>query len=264
MLKYIFLVVFFLEVFASCKKETVQNVNKIVVSSLSTADYDAHFNEYYPHTNGDFNIWTECYVYFRPQLTHSIDLTVSGAFYNNATDSIPTNGGMVMVDTLHVPIIRQSYYFYKSDYDSNFYGKNITINVTPPIGQAPPFTAPIYMPKKIFAYMGRAALSEGNYVNNQSDTLYWNADPSNTNGVDIDAPIATNYNGQVVVGTKYIKRVPDNGMYVIPKSFYAAFAPGTVVTFIVGRRTYSLVTYNQYKYLLGAYCYTPIFSWEVP
>jgi len=135
----------------------------------------------------------------------------------------------------------------------------------PPPGQAPQFSA--NMPKVVYA---RAGADIKNIQQPTSDTLFWNADAANVNGIELKAtydpsryinkPVLSIYPVPVI---KTLIGIADNGSYIIPKSFLSLFPPGAFIDISLSRETYVLISYNQFKYIVHAYSYTFILDENV-
>ena len=205
--------------FISCKKEDVNNTNKVVVTQLSENDFYSNYAAV--PNNGNFNIWVQGLISLNAQgsVLHNNSFLIHGSFYDSRDSILP--GGAVSIDSFHFPA-GASYSLQQSGVDTGFFGRNITAVLVPPPGQAPQFSANIYMPKVIYA---RAGADIKNIQQPTSDTLFWNADAANVNGIELKAtydpsryinkPVLSSYPVPVI---KTVTAIADNGSYIIPKS----------------------------------------------
>lgn len=265
MYKSLFLMFSALALFSSCKKDALNNPNQIVITQLTNDEYSGNYSK--TIMNGSFNLWVQGTVSLNSQglVNYNNYLSLRGYFYN-IPDTV-TTGGAVTIDTIHL-LQNSTYSAEEQNIDSGFFGRNISFNITPPINQTPQFTASVYLPKVMYAQLGSLT---SNIANPTGDTLFWNADLNDMDGILIDANyIPTQYinNG---ISTKYpnaieklINAVPDNGSYILPNSFWAAFPSGAYIQIGLSRQHYCLVTYNQYKYLIQTYSNTFIIDAKVP
>ena len=142
-----------------------------------------------------------------------------GNFFNKNDSS--TLGGEFIVDTFSfqgntVNSLQQTGII------TNFFGRNVADNLHPPVGQEPLFSANIYLPKTIFA---QARSANENIMQPSGDTLFWNKDVNNIQGILITATYyPTRYINQSLIGSypvtisKTITGIPDNGSYIIPSN----------------------------------------------
>ena len=87
--------------FISCKKEDVNNTNKVVVTQLSENDF---YSNYVSVPNsGNFNIWVQGLTSLNAQgsVLHNNSFSIQGLFYDSKDSVVP--GGAVSIDTFHFP-----------------------------------------------------------------------------------------------------------------------------------------------------------------
>lgn len=265
MRKYLFLLLSICAVIISCKKHVDIASDKIVTTPLSEADFNANYLS--AHNNGNFNIWVQGLTSLNAQgnPVHNNSFLINGMFYDKY-DSI-IMGGVVNIDTFSFHAAN-TYLIQKPLADSSFFGRNIAVNLTPPNGQAPKFSTNIYLPKIVYAQLGSAT---ANILQPVSDTIFWNADGNNINGIDVTISYdPSSYNNKNILGyfpspvTKTIASVRDNGVFVIPQDVTTLFPVGAFLNISLSRGAAVLISYNEFKYTVHTYSYAFISNAKFP
>lgn len=265
MKKYLLLLFASSMAFFSCKKDVVNNTDKFVEIPLSEIDYNADYLN--APKNGAFEIWVQGLnsLDVFGKAVHHNNLLIHGSFYDQH-DSVAKGGG-VNIDTFSFQG-NDLYNLQETGTDSGFFGRNITVHLTPPGNQAPQFSTNIYFPGIIYARLGSA---EANIMQPFGDTIFWDADGNNVNGVDITIsydPAA--YNNRTVLGyfpfpvSKTIVSVKDNGSFVIPQNVISLFPPGAYLNISISRGAAVLISYNEFKYTVHTYSYAIISDAKFP
>ncbi|MEO8854485.1 MAG: hypothetical protein ABI359_11950 [Ginsengibacter sp.] len=243
----------------SCKKDPVNNTNKIITTELSDNVYDSLYVS--KPTNGELYVFGQGSYSLNAQgfANKYNSLQIHGSFYDQANNIIP--GGNVTIDTFHFTGALSYGTQIDNTVGNSFFGRNIQVMLTPPAGQAPQFSAQVYLPLNLFAQIGSSDL---NIFHPTGDTLFWNADPANKNGMIISLDYDPNqYLNNNLSSPNYITKtiagIADNGSYVIPANILSMFPPGGFINVKVTRDANTLVSYNQYSYI-----YTVVFNLKVP
>lgn len=263
-MKNLLMLIIVLLSFSSCKKDPVDNTNKIVTTTLSDEAYGAQYAG--THTNGDFYVSGQGILSLNAQgiAVKYNYLLIHGSFYNQMDSTVP--GGEVSIDTFHFSGDSSYNVPGYNTIDNSFFGRNIELMLTPPSGQAPQFTAQLYLPENLFAQVGSSA---ANILKPAGDTLFWNADPANKNGMIIsfdyypDMYLNNSINSPNFI-TKTIAGIPDNGSYIIPANILSLFPSGGYIDIKLTRDASTLVSYNQFKYILHSLTSTIVFNFKVP
>ncbi|MEO8821687.1 MAG: hypothetical protein ABI267_09635 [Ginsengibacter sp.] len=265
MKRTLLIVIATLLILSSCKKEPVViNTDKIVVTQLRDEVYGPQYAS--KHTNGDFYVFGECAYSLNMQglADKHNSLLLSGSFYNQQDSVVP--GGNVSIDTFHFSA-GSSYEMQEiNSVDNSFFGRDITVMLAPPAGQAPQFTAPLYLPKTLFAQVGS---SDRNIFKPSGDTLFWNADDANKNGLIISFDFdPDNYLNNRTLSynpiSKTIAGIADIGIYIIPSNVLSLFPSGGYINIRLKRDATSLVSYKEFKYILHSSVSTGVFSLKIP
>jgi len=248
----------------SCRKDPVDTTNKIVITELSDNVYDSLYVS--KPTNGELYVFGQGSYSLNAQgfANKYNSLQIHGSFYDQANNIIP--GGNVTIDTFHFAGALSYGTQIDNTVDNSFFGRNIQIMLNPPEGQAPQFSAQLYLPVNLFAQIGA---SEENIFYPTGDTLFWNTDPANRNGMVITLDYDPNqYLNNNLSSSNYITKtitgIADNGSYVIPSDILSLFPSGGFINVKVTRDANTLISYNQFKYILHSYIYTVVFNLKVP
>lgn len=261
-MKNLLILIIILLSFNSCKKDPVDNTKKIVTTQLSDEVYGSQYAG--KHIDGDFTIFGHGAYSLNAQVGADKfnSLLIHGAFYNQSDSIIP--GGDASIDSFHF-LSRSSYDLQDSTVENSFFGRNIEVMLTPPAGQAPQFTTQLYLPENLFAQVGSSA---ANIFKPAGDTLFWNADPANKNGMIISFDYYPNsYLNNSALSPNYITKtvggIADNGSYIIPASILSMFPSGGYIDITVTRDAILLVSFNQFKYILRSLISTVVFNLKV-
>lgn len=264
----------------SCKKnDTIPN--PLVTNNRSIPDMMMSYKALVQKdVDGDFVV--QSMTFNHEPISDLLSAQIGGSFFDKQGNTIP--GGIVSIGSNDLSVKNGFYGLDKNLSRDEFYGKKVTFKLHTPHAKKtsansstnavninnidisadnPDVTSTLYVPAAIY-------VNTTNHNPDPSNTITWNADPNNTNGVVIVAEYdpGLTLNG-LVAGTFPVPirnsiSVDDNGSTTLPTSFYSSFPPSSSVILYVGRGSYTIATSNGYNYRIGAYTSNAVYVLAMP